>query len=95
MLGACAWQLLLPLPRAMRYLERAVKRKLQEDVPTPKAARTKRAASAVPKTAERSGSREEEEGARAGADRPALLCDDNEATDEEIIASLLCAMIVP
>ena len=97
MLGACAWQL-LPLPRAM---PRATKRKTEEmAAPTakPTAVRGRKAASAVPNLATRSSSTEEEE--EGAGVTPALEAidvrhpsDNDESTDEEIIASLLSAMV--
>jgi hypothetical protein len=95
-LGACAWQL-LPLPRAM---PRSTKRKTEEmAAPTakPTAVRGRKEASAVPNLATRSSSTEEEEGAGV---TPALEAidvrhpsDNDESTDEEIIRSLLSAMV--
>jgi hypothetical protein len=85
------------LPRAMRHLDRGTKRKVAEQKPTPRAARSRKAASAVPNMAEHSSSKEEEEGAVV---RPALEtidvrsdADADEFTDEQIIASHLSAMI--
>ena len=80
----------------MRDLDRGTKRKVAEQKPTPRAARSRKAASAVPNMAEHSSSKEEE----GAVVRPALEtidvrsdADKDESTDEEIIASLLSAMI--